>query len=176
MSHPNEKSICQVGLSEKDGNNRPGIVEEMLADIREAIPGLFTDLSTAGKGWLRGKSDQEAARAKQILADVIDRIGRLKLDERNQEHRQDIETARHDVDMQAKRVDLYFSSLERAVAVVRTLTEMGVDVDISAILRGLPMHIDLVDLESPGAEIGSSGNLEGPPVAYVDDARNRSSG
>lgn len=150
MSNDNEKPLCQIGLSEKGGSICVGLVEELLIDIREALPGVFTDLSCAGTGWLRGKSEQEAARAQQILSDVIDRIGRLKLDEREQRHRHAIENDRHDVDMEAKRMELYVSSLERVTTAVRALNEMGVDVDITAILRGLPVHIDLVRVDSTG--------------------------
>jgi hypothetical protein len=156
MNNKDEKQIARLGLSEKDGTNRPGIVEEMLVDLREALPGLFVDLFDSGRTWLRGKSAQEAARAQQILSDVIDRIGRLKLDEREQQHRHVIENQRHDVDIEQKRMELYLSSLERATKVVKELAEMGVDVDITAILRGLPVHIDAITLERPDTHAAAS--------------------
>jgi hypothetical protein len=148
MRNGDEKQVARVGLSEKDKNNRPGLVEEMLVDLREALPGLFVDLSSSGTTWLRGKSAQETAKAQQILSDVIDRIGRLKLDELEQQHRHAIENERHDIDIEQKRMELYLSSLERATKIVKELAEMGVDVDITAILRGLPVHIDSINIET----------------------------
>ena len=162
MNNNDEKQIARIGLCEKDGTNRPGIVEEMLVDLRAALPGLFVDLSDSGRTWLRGKSAQEVARAQQILSDVIDRIGRLKLDEREQQHRHFIENERHDVDMEQKRMELYLSSLERATKVVKELFELGVEVDITAILRCLPVNIDAITLE--GLDTHAAAVQDSPPI------------
>ena len=53
-------------------------------------------------------------------------------------------------------MELYLSSLERATKLVKELAEMGVDVDITAILRGLPVHIDAITLEGPDAHATAS--------------------
>jgi hypothetical protein len=135
-------------LSEKDKNNRPTLIEEVLVDLRESLPGLFTDLSSSGRAWFQGKAGQEKAKADQILADVLDKLGRLRLDEREQQHRHAIERERHDVDMQAKRLEQYVSALERAAAAARALSDLGVDVDMAAVLRGLPVRIDLVTVQA----------------------------
>jgi hypothetical protein len=110
----------------------------MAADLRDALPGLLTDLSKSGRGWLRGKSEQEIARAKEILSHAIERIGRLALDEKDQKHRHRLECANQDFELQAKQTDLYLTSLERAVAICRDLNEMGIDVDLTQILSKVP--------------------------------------
>ena len=148
-----KKEIVSVGLSEKTDQDRPGIVEEMLVDLREALPGLFVDLSQSGRTWLRGKSAQETAKAQQILSDVIDRIGRLKLDEREQCHRHDLENAQQHLDFKQRQMELYLSSLERATKIVKDLSEVGVDVDITAILNGTPVHIDSISQEPPESNL-----------------------
>jgi hypothetical protein len=144
MSEEGGKQFAQIGLSEKNNSNRAGIFEGILADLKEALPGIFVDLSNLGRTWLWGKSSQETAKADQILSETIDRIGRLKLAESEQQHRQAIESAQHDVEIEKKRMELYLNSLERAVKIVKDLSEMGVDIDITAILQGLPFHISSV--------------------------------
>ncbi len=146
-----QKEVTKIALREKS-HERPGLVEEMLLDLREALPGLFVDLSTSGRSWLRGKSAQEMAKAQQILSEVIDRIGRLKLDEREQEHRHAIENEQNRVDVQQKRMDLYLTSLERATRIVRELSEAGVDVDVTAILREMPIHISAIEVDAECVE------------------------
>ncbi|QDV67165.1 hypothetical protein Poly24_08570 [Rosistilla carotiformis] len=137
-----QKEIIQIGLTEKESADRAGLVEELLTDLKEALPGVFTDLSSSGRTWFKGKSAQEAARAQQILSEVLDKIGRFKLDEREQDHRHRQESELHSIDVKQKQAELYLSSLERATKLCRELTEMGVDVDIRAVLAGMDIHIN----------------------------------
>jgi len=137
-----EKELIQIGLTEKDSSDRPGIVEELLTDLKDALPGVFTDLSSSGRTWFKGKSAQEAARAQQILSEVLDKIGRLKLDEREQDHRHRQESELHSIEVKQKQAELYLSSLERATKLCCELTDMGVDVDLRAILAGMDIHIN----------------------------------
>jgi hypothetical protein len=144
-----EKEIVQLSLAEKNPTDRPGIVEELLTDLRESLPGIFTDLSGSGRTWLRGKSAQEAARAQQILSEVLDKIGRLKLDEREQEERHRQQAELHSIEMKQKQAQLFLSSLQGATQACRELTEMGVDVDMHAILAGLGIHINQIGESAP---------------------------
>ena len=135
-----QKELVTLALTEK-GDNKPGLVQEMLRDLQEAMPGLFVDLSGSGRAWLRGKSAQETAKAQQILSEVIDRIGRLRLEECEQDHRQVIEQEKHKMELEKQRLELYLTALERAAKIASELADAGIDVDITAILSGIPMNI-----------------------------------
>ena len=109
-----------------------------MAELRSSLPGMLTDLNSSGRNWAKGKSEQEVARAKEIMSSVIDRIGRLALDEQDQTHRHRLELAQQDVELQSKQTDTYLSAMERAVGIVKELAEMGVDIDFVAILSQIP--------------------------------------
>lgn len=156
----NNKEIAAIVLRERDSDGPPGLVKEMLLDLRNALPGLFQDFSTSGRTWLRGKSAQEAARAQQILSDVIDRIGRLNLDEREQRHRHAIESENHDIDVQRQRADMYLTSFERATKIVKDLNGAGIDIDVAAILHGLPFGINSIKNETAKSSHVASAKLE----------------
>lgn len=146
MTERDSKELVQLDLSEKDTSSRPGTIEEMVTDIRAMAHGLISDLSASGKNWFRGKSDQELAKAKQILSDVIDRVGRLALDEKDQTHRHRIEDENQRLANRAKDVELYLSALERVAKIIKDFADAGIDVDIRAVLRGLP--IDVADVSN----------------------------
>lgn len=146
MSERAAKEVAQLALSEKDSSSPRNLIAEVVADIKATIPGLLVDLSSSGKKWFRGKSNQEVARAEKIVAEAIDRIGRLALDERDQAHRHAIENENQRIEAKAKDVELYLSSLERIARIVREFADAGIDVDIQAVVRGLPLNItDAVD-------------------------------
>jgi len=151
MKNMREKPLIQIGLSEKGQNGKPGLIEELLRVVREGLPGSLKDLSISARKWWSGKAAQEAGKADQILAEVFEKIGRLNLDEAEQVHRHAHENARHDAEMQAKRQENYYSNLQQAIAVVKALNEMGVDIDLATVLRGLPsrddsLRVDAADL------------------------------
>lgn len=135
---PNAKEHLSLTASSKQSDDDESIVEKMIADLREALPGLLTDISSSGRSWLRGKSEQEVARAREILSHAIDRIGRLALDEQEMRHRHRLETSSHRMEMQSKEADLYLQALERAVSIVKDLNELGVDVDVKQVVAQIP--------------------------------------
>lgn len=146
------KEVVSLALTEEAGNNPPGVVAGMLADLKDELPGLFVDLSKCGRRFLGGKSAQEVAKAQQIQSEAIDRIGRLKMDEREQVHRHAIENDRHEMDTQAKRVELYESKLRAAITTVQELRDMGIDVDITAILNGFTININNIERDATVSE------------------------
>ncbi len=103
------KELMQLHLSEKDEDGNVHPIADLLKDIGEALPGLFVDLSDAGVSWFKGKSAQEVAKAQQILADAIERIGRMQLDDRDQRHRHILELEKHKIELAKTRQEMYLT-------------------------------------------------------------------
>ncbi|BBO31962.1 hypothetical protein [Lacipirellula parvula] len=131
------KESIKLTLTERSPTPRPGVIETMLEDLRQAMPGMLSDLGGSGRMWARGKSEQEVARAKEIVSQAIERIGKLSLEEQDQIHRHGIEREKHDAEMERARVACYLESLDRVIAIAQRLTEMGAEVDIQALIAGV---------------------------------------
>jgi len=140
MSAGNEtaQEAIRLSLAER-GESPPGLSESLVGDLREALPGILSDLAKSGSRWTRGKSAQEVAKAQEILSQVVDRIERLAMDNEEQNHRHRIEGERHDAEMQRERVELYLSAIERTVVIVQQLIAMGIDVNIEAMIGAIPV-------------------------------------
>ena len=142
MKPSGTKEHLELTLTERAESADPSIPEKMLADLREALPGLLTELASSGSRGFRGKSEQELARAKVILSEAIERIGRLVLADKDQAHRHRMEREAQRIALLTKENDLYLSALERAVKVVKDLAAQGIDVSIRAVISGLPSQAD----------------------------------
>jgi hypothetical protein len=70
-----------IVLREADGSapNPPGVIAEIREMIKEVFPDVAADATQSGLGWLRGKSQQESAKAMEIRASAIEKLGNLEI-------------------------------------------------------------------------------------------------
>jgi len=111
------------------GQNPPGLISE----LRDLVMELFPDTAHSGARWLRGKSDQEVARAAEIRASALEKLGRLELErqkllqERDAALRDDLnEQARDEMAHEQRMYELRTQRLKEVVEALKTLKEMGV--------------------------------------------------
>jgi hypothetical protein len=60
--------------------NPPGLIVELRDLIRDVFPETVEDLARSGTGWLRGKSQQEIAKAMEIRASAMEKLGKLEIE------------------------------------------------------------------------------------------------
>jgi len=135
---PDKRQLVELTLREKEGSTAPGLIRRMIDDLRHALPELLSAASSSGQNWMRGKSDQEVAKAREIMSQTIDRIGRLALDAQEQEHRQEMERDQRRIENNAREVDAYLTAIERAIRIKHDLSKAGIEVEITALLTGVP--------------------------------------
>ncbi len=66
----------QIRLREANSENPPDLLEK----IKDAIDKLFDNSVSAASGFIKGKSDQELAKASEIKAQALAHLGNLELD------------------------------------------------------------------------------------------------
>jgi hypothetical protein len=111
------------------GQNPPGLISE----LRDLVLELFPDTAESGARWLRGKSDQEVAKAAEIRASALEKLGRLELErqkliqERDAALRDDLnEQARDDMAHKQRMYELRTLRLREVVEALKALKELGV--------------------------------------------------
>jgi len=124
-----------ISTRENPGSDS-SIIDQMLADLRHALRGLLSDLSGSGRTWFRGKSQQEMAKAQEILSNAIDRIGRLRLAEQQQTHQQKLDTQRQRITIVERNADIFLSVWERASDICKKLSATGVRIDARTMVEG----------------------------------------
>lgn len=131
------KELVNVSLTPKDGEAKPGVLEAMLHDLKEMLPGLLGGATDAARVWFRGKAKQESAKAAEIFSSTVDRLARLAIDEKEQAHRHRMEAERHDLEMKQLEAELYLDSMKKATDIIKDLNEAGVDVNIEVFFHKL---------------------------------------
>lgn len=142
-------------LKPEDDDDSPDI----LGRLADEIHNLFPVAGEAGGKWLRGKGEQEFARAAEIRARVVTMLGELYIerDRLIQERENAKEAARQSktheshrhkerlIELDTQRIgkvaDVLLKkaeALNKAVSALKLLRELGVEVDIETVRRLLP--------------------------------------
>lgn len=135
MSKPKPgKEMVRVTLAQEQSSDSPSITKELVADLRAALVDVFQDLGSSSRRWVRGKSEQEVAKAKEILSETIDRIGRLQLAVEAQEHNLRIEAAKTEAQLEADALNNRLTAIERAIKIVKDLESIGVKTNVTTVI------------------------------------------
>jgi hypothetical protein len=125
----NDRHDIVLREATRPGQNPPGLI----AELRDLVLELFPDTAESGVRWLRGKSEQEIAKAAETRASALEKLGRLELErqkllqERDSALRDDLNE--QDRDRMAHAKAMYEQRTQRLKVVVealKTLKEMGV--------------------------------------------------
>ncbi len=120
------------------GDNRPD--ENRFKELLDAVNQLFNEVPGAAKNYFRGKGQQQLARAAEIKAEVIKKLGDLDIErerlvqERDAAIRQ--EALQRDTAKDAQAAKMYELQTQRFKEVIDAavkLREIGVELDISLI-------------------------------------------
>jgi hypothetical protein len=148
MSTPHRDEIT---LREAKGPNPPNLLIEILQNLTRELHGLIPDAAQGGRSWLKGKGDQELAKVGEIKARAIAEIGKLTneserlINERDQairelEAKRDKDALEHKRDMyrlETERMKVKAEAMRDAIAAIKELRELGVEVDVSLMLAGI---------------------------------------
>lgn len=134
---PSGKEHIQLRLGERKPSEK-NVLDGIVNTLKTELKFLLAELPQSGRDWVRGKSQQELARSKEILSRVIERIERLSLDKREQQHRHYLERERQEAEINLKKVDAYFSSWERIARIIKAFQDMGIEIDIQKLLDEIP--------------------------------------
>ena len=111
------------------GPNPPGLI----AELRDLVMDLFPVTATSGVRYLVGKGEQEIAKAAEIRASALEKLGRLELErqklvqERDAALRDDLnEQVRDEMNHEQKMYELKTQRLRDVVECLKHLKEMGV--------------------------------------------------
>jgi hypothetical protein len=130
--------LHEIVLREAVGTspNPPGLIAELKTVFLE----IFPDVTDAGCGWLKGKSDQEVAKAIEIRASALAKLGQLE-NERQKliverdaailkaetEHARD--RMAHEAKMFELRTQRKAERLRGVVEALKTLKDLGVQLE-----------------------------------------------
>lgn len=148
MSEPRREEIT---LREEDGKNPPDLVAEIVKTLTTELHGLIPDAAKAGRSWLLGKSEQELAKVSEIKANALAKIGEIAnenqriVNERDRALREiealkDKNTLEHEREMfrlHTERILAKAKAMSDAVAAIKALRELGVEVDIAVVMDAL---------------------------------------
>src|SRR5208337_4634533 len=72
----------EIVLREASGSapNPPALITELRDIVKDVFPETVEDLARSGTGWLKGKSEQEIAKAMEIRASAMEKRGRLEIE------------------------------------------------------------------------------------------------
>jgi hypothetical protein len=116
-----------ITLREADGAkpNPPNLVSELLGAIREAFPDFLADLAQSGVGWFKGKSNQEIAKAMEIRAEAMVKLGNLQIErEKLVNERQKIDSAHKE-----KMYELTTQRLKELADALKAVKDAGIDLN-----------------------------------------------
>ena len=119
----------QIRLREASQGNPP----ELLDRIKEAIDELFDCSVSAAGGYVKGKSDQELAKAAEIKAKAFSHLANLDLDRQRLLSERD-RLLRED---RQKMYELKTQRLEAIISSLIKLQEMGANVQIEIVVERL---------------------------------------
>ena len=104
------------------------------ASVRDVICTVFPDVADSGMGWLKGKSQQEIAKAAEIRAAALEKLGKLELERVKLINERDAAERKAQSDDEKERRaaanELYKLKTERltaVVAAVKALKDAGVE-------------------------------------------------
>lgn len=143
----------------EEGSDVPD--ENRFKELLDAVNQLFNEVPGAAKNFIRGKGQQQLARAAEIKAEVIKKLGDLDIErqcliqERDAARQETQERNKADEAHAAKMYELQTQRFKEVIDAAVKLREMGVDLDISMIAA------------QAVATLGQSGEL--PDAAISDD-------
>lgn len=150
-----------ITLREAEGEGPPDWLEE----VKRAVGELFAESETAAKKFVRGKGEQEVAKAMEIKARVFTALGNLDLErhrlieDRDRAIRSDEkELAMAAMEHRAKMYELKTQRLKELVEAAKALKELGVRINLTEI--GKELIRALKDDESDNPE---------PPAGILAD-------
>jgi len=146
-----------------DGPNPPDLLHQILDDVKE----LFPTATEAAGNILKGKGQQEVLKAQEIKAKIIERVGQLEIErqrliqqreeaERNAQLQQQRDRNAHDerlMELEIQRHKEKTESLAKIIECIKSLQELGVEVDMEVVTKALS---DLITVAIPPSELDIS--------------------
>lgn len=139
---------------EAGDDNPPGL----LADLKQQVSELFDGSGESGGKWIKGKADQETAKAAEIRAGIMNMLGQLEIERerlikerdetkkkfraegkkernRHEEKMYDLETQRIEAEARAQAAKA--EAMKNAVQALRELRDLGVEVTLDIVQQAL---------------------------------------
>lgn len=124
---------------------------ELIRELGDHIRKLMPEAGKGGGRWLRGKGDQELAKAAEIRATVQAKLGQLEIERQRLIHERDAleannqreiekEKNRHDEAMFKLETDHMVAKAEaltKVLMAVKGLKDLGIEVDVTMVQRML---------------------------------------
>jgi len=129
-----------ITLREAEGPNPPNLLEEIVREIKNLVP---SGADAAGS-YIKGKGQQQLARAQEIQSKVYEKIGQLEIERQRliQErddaiHKDDIQQGRDRMEHKEHMYALKTERFEVVVACLEYLQDIGVTVEPEVIKKAL---------------------------------------
>jgi hypothetical protein len=143
------------------------LITELRDLIRDVFPETVEDLAHSGAGWLRGKSQQEIAKAMEIRASAMEKLGKLEIErlklikerdeaeskEETQRHRDDQAHEQRMFELRTERLKAVAAAkaeqLKAVVEALRVLKDLDVRVRARVASRLQSVLADIAELPEP---------------------------
>jgi hypothetical protein len=136
--------------------NPPGLISELRDLVREVFPETVEDMAQSGAGWLRGKSQQEIAKAMEIRATAMEKLGKLEIErlklikERDEVLQKSVtEQKRDDLAHKQKMFELKTERLKAVVEALKVIKEMDIKLTVQTTRRIQAALADVADPSAP---------------------------
>ena len=132
--------------------NPPGLIPEVRDLIKEILPETAKDLANSGVGWIKGKSQQEIAKAMEIKASAMEKLGGLEIErQRLIKEREELllkaqtEQKRDEQIHEQKMFELKTQRFKEVVEALKVTNEKGIKLNARTIRTIESKLIELVD-------------------------------
>lgn len=148
MSENTGREGLEIRIRPSDPNDPPDILRDLVAQVHELLP---TTGEAAGS-WLRGKSQQELAKAAEIRANILGRLGELDLERQrliqereeakkaaslgrlHERNRHSEQMYHHETERRAMEAEAYrkkAEALKDIIKAISDLRDLGIDVEVA---------------------------------------------
>ncbi len=128
------------------------LITELRDIIKDVFPETVEDLARSGTSWLKGKSQQEIAKAMEIRASAMEKLGRLEierqklLNEREESlGKAQTEQKRDEQAYKLRMFELKTQRLKELVDALKVIKEMGIKLSARTVRMIETALIDVID-------------------------------
>ncbi len=130
----------------------PGLITELRDIIKDVFPETVEDLARSGTTWLKGKSQIEIAKAMEIRASAMEKLGRLEIERQKllNEREEGLLKAQTDQkrDEQAYKLrmfELKTQRLKELIDALKVIKEMGIKLNARTVRMIENALVDVAD-------------------------------
>ena len=154
-----------IVLREPAGPNPapPALITELRDIIKDVFPETVEDLARSGTTWLKGKSQQEIAKAMEIRASAMEKLGRLEIERQKllNEREESLlktqtEQKRDEQVYKLRMFELRTQRLKELVDALKVIKEMGIKLNARTVRMMETALIDVAGLSQPSGHVPDS--------------------